>query len=172
MPKEKKVKGREKLIHPNSRKALQLFKKAHRDEKLDKKKAERSISNANEVMKLMWFKEHLDASKKFYTHSEMVEFVESYLGRLDAELEKLLGIQEEKSSVADHYRQQYASREDAIRTAMVRERQLFESSGIEAPDLTTPKFMKEFMEWNGEENLLPRLHYRRFKSKKTEPALV
>eukprot|EP00731_Ephydatia_muelleri_P004822 Em0002g998a len=55
-----------------------------------------------------------------------------YLGRLDAELEKLLGIQEEKSSVADHYRQQYASREDAIRTAMVRERQLFESSGIGA----------------------------------------
>eukprot|EP00731_Ephydatia_muelleri_P004820 Em0002g996a len=78
MPKEKKVKGREKLIHPNSRKALQLFKKAHRDEKLDKKKAERSISNANEVMKLMWFKEHLDASKKFYTHSEMVEFVERF----------------------------------------------------------------------------------------------
>ena len=55
---------------------------------------------------------------------------DSYLGRLDTELEKLLSIQEDKSSVADHYRQQYASREDAIRTAMVRERQLFESSGI------------------------------------------
>ena len=53
-----------------------------------------------------------------------------YLGRLDAELEKILGVQEDKSSVADHYRQQYASREDAVRTAIVRERQLFESSGI------------------------------------------
>ena len=28
------------------------------------------------VIKLMWFKEHIDVDKKFYNHSEMLEFVE------------------------------------------------------------------------------------------------
>ena len=53
-----------------------------------------------------------------------------YLHRLDESLDEITDIQSGKVHTATHYRHQYASREDKIRETTVRERQVFNSSGI------------------------------------------
>ena len=53
-----------------------------------------------------------------------------YLHRLDESLDEITDIQSGKVHTATHYRHQYASREDKIRETIVRERQVFNSSGI------------------------------------------
>ena len=53
----------------------------------------------------------------------------SYLHRLDDELETL-DLQTEKRHTGSHYRLQHASREDAIRSIIVKERELYEGPGF------------------------------------------
>lgn len=53
-----------------------------------------------------------------------------YLHRNDDELEKIIEMEAEKSHTSSHYRLQYASREDALRSLIVKERELFEGLGF------------------------------------------
>ena len=53
----------------------------------------------------------------------------SYLHRLDDELE-MLDLQTEKRHTGSHYRLQQTSQEDAIRSIIVKERELFEGQGF------------------------------------------
>lgn len=57
-------------------------------------------------------------------------FALSYLSRHDAELERLSQLQAGRGRLTDHYHQQYARREDAVRLTIAREREEFETSGI------------------------------------------
>ena len=57
-------------------------------------------------------------------------FFSRYLHRLDDELEKLEDLQVEKRHIRSHYRLQHASREDTIRSIIVKERELFEGPGF------------------------------------------
>jgi len=34
------------------------------------------------VVKLMWFREHVDKDKTFYSHEEMLELIERYIATL------------------------------------------------------------------------------------------
>ena len=54
----------------------------------------------------------------------------SYLHRNDEELEKILEMETEKSHTSSHYRQQFASREDTLRSLIVKERELFQGAGF------------------------------------------
>lgn len=54
----------------------------------------------------------------------------SYLHRNDEELEKMLAMETEKSHTSSHYRHQFASREDALRSLILKERELFEGAGF------------------------------------------
>ena len=53
-----------------------------------------------------------------------------YLHRNDAELDSLLEPQCEKKHTGRHYRLQFAPREDALRSGMVKERELFQGPGF------------------------------------------
>ena len=61
---------------------------------------------------------------------ELFVFFSRYLHRLDDELEKLEDLQGEKHHIRSHYRLQHASREDTIRSIIVKERELFEGPGF------------------------------------------
>ena len=55
---------------------------------------------------------------------------DSYLHRNDEELEKILKMETEKSHTSSHYRHQFASCEDALRSLIVKERELFQGAGF------------------------------------------
>ena len=61
---------------------------------------------------------------------EFFFFFSRYLHRLDDELEKLEDLQGEKCHIRSHYRLQHASKEDTIRSIIVKERELFEGPGF------------------------------------------
>ena len=53
-----------------------------------------------------------------------------YLHRNDEKLEKILKIESDKGHASSHYRLQYASREDTLRSLIVKEIEMFEGPGF------------------------------------------
>ncbi|KXJ29284.1 translation machinery-associated protein 16 [Exaiptasia diaphana] len=147
MPKAFKVRSHtKKAIHPNSRKASQLARAAHRSEKLQQKKEERNhLIEAKIGEKCRWFHEHIDETKIKYTAEEVREMIEEYLHRFDAELQT---IEQLNNAVKGRQGRIHASREDKIKTIVNVETELFNTGGLEIPDLTSAKNLKLFKEWN------------------------
>uniref|UniRef100_A0A8B9PC26 Translation machinery-associated protein 16 n=1 Tax=Apteryx owenii TaxID=8824 RepID=A0A8B9PC26_APTOW len=190
MPKLLKGKGgkqEKKVIHPYSRKAAQLAREAHKQEK--KEKARLTTSSLNSLFlprnchseslvtkrlktekalrlsiigeKLQWFQSHLDPSKADYTKKEAGELIENYMGRFNAELEQI----ELQNSIKGRQGRQHGSRETVIRQTIERERQLYEGYGIEIPDIVNSKHLKIFREWDGDLKKLPNIKMRKFSAK-------
>uniref|UniRef100_A0A8B9P7Z7 Translation machinery-associated protein 16 n=1 Tax=Apteryx owenii TaxID=8824 RepID=A0A8B9P7Z7_APTOW len=129
MPKLLKGKGgkqEKKVIHPYSRKAAQLAREAHKQEKKEKLKTEKALRLSIIGEKLQWFQSHLDPSKADYTKKEAGELIENYMGRFNAELEQI----ELQNSIKGRQGRQHGSRETVIRQTIERERQLYEGYGI------------------------------------------
>ncbi|PNI61748.1 TMA16 isoform 6 [Pan troglodytes] len=79
MPKAPKGKsaGREKkVIHPYSRKAAQITREAHKQEKKEKLKNEKALRLNLVGEKLQWFQNHLDPQKKRYSKKDACELIE------------------------------------------------------------------------------------------------
>ncbi|XP_001626535.2 translation machinery-associated protein 16 [Nematostella vectensis] len=146
MPKAFKVRSQiKKAIHPNSRKASQLARSAHRDEKLQRKKDERTHMLEVKVGdKCRWFYEHIDDTKTRYTAQEVRDLIEMYLHRFDDELQKI----EELNNVVKGRQRMHVNKEDAMRTIIKVERELFSTGGLEIPDLTSAKNFELFKIWN------------------------
>nr|XP_009675468.1 PREDICTED: translation machinery-associated protein 16 isoform X3 [Struthio camelus australis] len=128
-PKLLKGKGgkqEKKVIHPYSRKAAQLAREAHKQEKKEKLKTEKALRLSIIGEKLQWFQSHLDPSKTDYTKKEAGELIENYLCRFNAELEQI----ELQNSIKGRQGRQHGSRETVIRQTIERERQLYEGYGI------------------------------------------
>uniref|UniRef100_A0A8D0FC14 Translation machinery-associated protein 16 n=1 Tax=Strix occidentalis caurina TaxID=311401 RepID=A0A8D0FC14_STROC len=98
-------KQEKKVIHPYSRKAAQLAKEAHKQEKKEN---------------------HLDPNKIEYTKKEAGELIENYMCRFNAELEQI----ELQNSIKGRQGRQHGSREAVIKQTIERERQLYEGYGI------------------------------------------
>ncbi|XP_020617764.1 translation machinery-associated protein 16-like [Orbicella faveolata] len=128
MPKEGKSKVHcKKVVHPNSRKATKLARRAHRDEKLQRKKTERNYLLQIKVgEKFRWFFENVDEEKTQYTSSEVCTLIESYLHRFDQELQQI----NEQNSIKGRQGRARASREDTIKNVIERERELYNTCGI------------------------------------------
>nr|XP_025975986.1 translation machinery-associated protein 16 [Dromaius novaehollandiae] len=161
MPKLLKGKGgkqEKKVIHPYSRKAAQLAREAHKQEKKEKLKTEKALRLSIIGEKLQWFQSHLDPSKTDYTKKEAGELIENYMGRFSAELEQI----ELQNSIKGRQGRQHGSRETVIRQTIERERQLYEGYGIEIPDIVNSKHLKIFREWDGDLKKLPNIKMRKF----------
>ncbi|XP_031552997.1 translation machinery-associated protein 16-like [Actinia tenebrosa] len=147
MPKAFKVRSHtKKAIHPQSRKASQLARAAHRKEKIQRKKEERSqLLEARVGEKCRWFFEHIDERKQRYAAEEVRELIEEYLQRFDAELQK---IEQLNNAVKGRQGRIYATKEDNMKTIISIESELFNTGGLEVPDLTSAKNFELFKEWN------------------------
>lgn len=162
MPKVKKTRVHcQKVIHPNSRKATKLTRKAHRADKLLRKKAERNyLLQVRVGEKFRWFYENLEDGKEQYSCSEVCHLIERYLHRFDIELKKI----NEQNSMNGRHGRSHASREDALTTIIERETEMYDTCGIELPDLTSAKTLAQFKEWNCDVAGLELINMRKFHS--------
>ncbi len=116
-----------------------------RKDRIGRVRIETSLKMGILVEKLSWFHENLDPEKTEYSRQDLSQMMESYLHRFDEELEQIDIIQGMKSRKG----RQHAAREDVIRTTMKSEENLFNTCGLEAPDLTDKKTLGIFLEWDG-----------------------
>uniref|UniRef100_F6TBF1 Translation machinery-associated protein 16 n=1 Tax=Ciona intestinalis TaxID=7719 RepID=F6TBF1_CIOIN len=152
-----KTKRSTKLLHPNSRTALNIVQQSRRHNlKLNKAK-ERASRLDSIVEKLLWFQSNLE-SDKCYSKFEYTELVERYFTRFNDELEQIEIIR----SVGCRKPIQHGARERSIKLAQEHELMLFNSTGLELPDVFNKKNFREFMEWDGTPQTLPRLKLMRF----------
>ncbi|XP_077156089.1 translation machinery-associated protein 16 [Paroedura picta] len=164
MPKAAKSRGggqEKKVIHPYSRKAAQLTKEAHKQEKKEKLKNEKAFRLSVVGDKLVWFQSHLDPNKLEYTKNEACELVEKYLHRFSDELEQI----DLHNSIKGRQARQHSPRETVINQTMERERQLFEGYGLDIPDIVNGKHLKTFRHWDGDLKKLPNIKMRKLSSK-------
>ena len=160
MPKATKVKVSEKVIHPKSRKAAQMVRNAHRKDKVDRRKSERTAILQSLADKVQWFKEHIKPEAKNCSVREVHDLINAYFARFDEELEQLrIG-----ENIKGRQRQAGAkfSRENHIKMVLERDQQVYESSGLEIPDLTSGVNIKLLRGWNGNLDYLPKIKLKRF----------
>ncbi|NXX16117.1 TMA16 protein, partial [Podargus strigoides] len=161
-PKLRKTQGgkqEKKVIHPYSRKAAQLAREAHKQEKKENDVIIIKFILVGE--KLEWFQSHLDPSKIEYTKKEAGELIESYMCRFNAELEQI----ELQNSIKGRQGRQHGSRETVIKQTIERERQLYEGYGIEIPDIMNRKHLKFFREWDGDLRKLPNIKMKKLSTR-------
>ncbi|NXP73393.1 TMA16 protein, partial [Ramphastos sulfuratus] len=163
-PKLRKTQGgkqEKKAIHPYSRKAAQLAREAHKQEK---KENDDIIINVKFILvgeKLQWFQSHLDPSKIEYTKKEAGELIENYMCRFNTELEQI----ELQNSIKGRQGRQHGSRETVIKQTIERERQLYEGYGMEIPDIMNRKHLKYFREWDGDLRKLPNIKMKKLSAR-------
>ncbi|XP_014446376.2 LOW QUALITY PROTEIN: translation machinery-associated protein 16 [Tupaia chinensis] len=153
MPKAPKGKsaGREKkVIHPYSRKAAQITREAHRQEKKEKLKNEKALRLNLIGEKLQWFQSHLDPHKGGYSKRDACELIERYLNRFSGELEQI----ELHNSIRDRQGRRHCFREAVIRQTVARD-------GLEIPDILNASNLKTFREWDFDLKKLPNIKMRK-----------
>ncbi|XP_012582463.1 PREDICTED: translation machinery-associated protein 16 [Condylura cristata] len=161
MPKAPKGKivGREKkVIHPYSRKAAQITRENHKQEKKEKLKNEKALRLNLIGEKLRWFQNHLDPKKGGYSKKDACELIERYLNRFSSELEQI----ELHNSIKDRQGRRHCSRETVIKQTMERERQQYEGYGLEIPDIVNSSNLKTFRDWDCDLKKLPNIKMRKF----------
>ncbi|XP_012784221.2 translation machinery-associated protein 16 [Ochotona princeps] len=159
MPKVLKGKntGREKVIHPYSRKAAQISREAHRLDKKERLKNDKALRLNLIGEKLQWFQSHLEPRKKSYSKKDACDLIERYLNRFSSELEQI----ELHNSIKDRQGRRHFSREAAIKQTLGRERQQYESYGLEIPDILNADNLKTFREWDFDLKKLPNIKMRK-----------
>ncbi|XP_071953728.1 translation machinery-associated protein 16-like [Antedon mediterranea] len=154
MPKEKKSrKFPQKLVHPNSRKANKLGAKVLRKQRINRTQEETNLKRGTLIEKLLWFQNELDPDKDMFSKEEMHTIIEKYLHRFDEELEQIDIVK----SLKHRKGRQHASREDVILATIAREKEIYQLSGLEVPDVLTVHGCEVFRAWNGEARYLQSL---------------
>ncbi|XP_041972269.1 translation machinery-associated protein 16 homolog [Aricia agestis] len=156
-----KVKNIEKLKHPNSRKTISLTKKILKTEKKNNNKLGTHIKLNLVGEKIMWFKDRLPENCLVLSKEQILELIETYLARFDEELEQIAL----KNSVGKRKNRQHASREDIINITKKREREEFDTCGLEMPDFMDPQQMEVLRSWNGELRFLQNFKLKRIAKK-------
>lgn len=156
-PKGKSIGQEKKVIHPYSRKAAQITRKAHKQEKKEKLKNEKALRLSLIGEKLQWFQNHLDPKKVGYSKRDACELIERYLNRFSSELEQI----ELRNSFKDRQGRRHCSREAAIRQTLEREQQQYQAYGLEIPDILNADNLKTFREWDFDLKKLPNIKMRK-----------
>lgn len=146
--------------HPNSRKTLALAKEIKKQEHRKKLKLAQNIKQNLLGEKLAWFKDRLP-EKSTCDPEEIDNLVTSYLSRFNDELEQI----KIKHSIGNRKNRQHASREDVINMTIEREKNEYETCGLELPDLLNPQQVEMLRNWNGELRFLPNFKLRRISKK-------
>ena len=158
---KKKVKVRDvkglmkskKIIHPNSRKAKQISRAAHRVDKIDKKKINQVKGMSQLATKLVWFQQNLEEGKSAYTYGEVLDLILNYIHRNDLDIEHSEELRKSGSS-------------SNIKSEILHEMKQSEIdqyySGFKAPDLTRTKIVKALKNWEGDLNLISNIELKTF----------
>ncbi|XP_010628175.1 translation machinery-associated protein 16 [Fukomys damarensis] len=156
-PKGKSAEREEKIIHPYSRKAAQITREAHKQERKEKLKNEKALRLSLIGEKLQWFQNELDPKKMRYSKKDACELIERYLNRFSSELEQI----ELHNSIKDRQGRRHHAREMVIKQTVERERQQYAGYGLEIPDILHSSSLKTFREWDLDLKKLPNIKMRK-----------
>ncbi|KAG5885728.1 Translation machinery-associated protein 16-like protein [Gonioctena quinquepunctata] len=159
-----KIKQLEKCKHPNSRKTKALAKQVKKQHSREKSKLSNNIKLNLLGEKILWFKENLDPQWPVYTPQGINELITKYLSRFDEELEQI----HIKHSIGNRKNRQHASREDIINLTIKREKEEYNTCGIEIPNLLDTIQFNVLKTWNGELRFLQNFKLRRFSKNNLE----
>ncbi|XP_030376605.1 translation machinery-associated protein 16 homolog [Scaptodrosophila lebanonensis] len=135
-----------KCKHPNSRKTKALGKKARRQNNKHKLRLGHAIKSNITGEKLSWFVEHIDEGRtEPLTPQEFENLIAIYLQRFDGELEQIAL----KQSIGKHRANQHAARKDIITITLEKERNEYQSGGLELLNLCDAVKFKSLMDWDG-----------------------
>lgn len=167
MPKAPKAKvgAAKKVVHPNSRKAQYLARKACREQRVVNSKAAASKKTELLADRLAWFHEHGDL-EKCMSKADLAKLCIEYLGRFEGELEQINIVR----GVGSRQGQQFVARESAITIALEKDNAEVDSIGLEVPDLINGKNLDYFRTWNGEIKFLPNIKLRKMLRKDLDSA--
>ncbi|CAH1154759.1 unnamed protein product [Phaedon cochleariae] len=157
-----KIKQLEKCKHPNSRKTRALTKQIKKQQIRQKHKLSSNIKLNLIGEKLLWFKDQVDPQWAICSPQQVDKLIAKYLSRFDEELEQI----NIKHSIGHRKNRQHASREDIINLTIKREKEEFNTCGIEMPNLLDLVQFNLLRTWNGELRFLQNFKLRMF-SKKT-----
>ncbi|XP_062138572.1 translation machinery-associated protein 16 homolog [Drosophila sulfurigaster albostrigata] len=136
----------EKCKHPNSRKTKALGKKARRQNNKHKTRMGHAIKSNIMGEKLSWFLGQIDEGRTTpLTPQEFEDLIALYLKRFDEELEQIAL----KQSIGKHRANQHAARQDVIKITLERERNEYQSGGMEMLNLCDPLKFKMLFDWDG-----------------------
>lgn len=152
-----KIKNIEKLKHPNSRKTISLAKKMQKNERKSNNKLGTHIKQNLTGEKILWFKERVPENNLVLNKEQTLALIENYLARFDEELHQI----SLKNSIGQRKNRQHASREDVINITKKREREEFDTCGLEMPDLMDIQQMEVLRNWNGELRFLQNFKLKR-----------
>ncbi|KAI0230051.1 Translation machinery-associated protein 16 [Lamellibrachia satsuma] len=160
MPKDKTKALKTKVVHPNSRQAMQLSRTTFRDMRLQKKQKTKSLKVEVLGEKLKWFQDSLVEEKLVYSREETHELVDRYLHRFDDELDQI----EIVNSIKGRSGQQHVSRKHAITMTLEMEKSEYNGPGLEIPDIINGKNLKVFRDWTGEMRFVQNIKTRKLKA--------
>ncbi|XP_060850494.1 translation machinery-associated protein 16 [Rhopalosiphum padi] len=143
--------------HPNSRKTKQLIKTKHKIAFRDKKKYVNLAKPSSLCEKLIWFRDNIDNTIEQYTQDTLSSLIEKYLSRFDHEASII------KARHKDKGNRRFASREDVIRHTIEREREEYNTAGIEVPNILEASQLLYLRTWDGDIKYLPNIKIIRFR---------
>jgi len=122
-----------------------LHEKFTRIKKKEERKSDFEKSKIPLAQKLKWFKAHLDSQKEAYTPTDINSIIEQYLQRLDGEI-TLLHNNNSKYNKNDSK----TTKIDVLTISLKSERNLYETTGFDVPDLLDTENLKVLRNWNGD----------------------
>jgi len=146
---------KKKDLHPNSRKVKQLARKELHKIKVYQRKVEYSQRNKAKIERFTFFHNCLPDGVHRLGGAEVSHIIEGYFHRFDDELEQVKKKFELHGNTTQH-----SGRIDAIKMTVDREKQEFESTSFEIPDLFSTDGFKIFKEWDFSEQYLPKIKTR------------
>ncbi|XP_032594618.1 translation machinery-associated protein 16 homolog [Drosophila grimshawi] len=136
----------QKCKHPNSRKTKALGKKARRQNNKHKVRMGHAIKSNIMGEKLSWFLGHIEEGRtEPLSAQEFEDLIALYFQRFDDELEQIAL----KQSIGKNRANQHAARQDVIRITLEKERNEYQSGGMELLNLCDAAKLKVLFDWDG-----------------------
>lgn len=162
---------KDKVIHPNSRKAAKLQSKIQKRSRINNQVRSGGLKLQALGEKLNWFKENLavcmDAVGVDQVNLQVMKsLAEAFLSRFEEEIEQITL----KNSIGGKNKRsnRHRSRLDVIQHTIKAEQEEYEGCGLEMPDLLDKENFENFQKWEGELRFVQNIKVKRFRKKDLE----
>ncbi|XP_054709291.1 translation machinery-associated protein 16 homolog [Uloborus diversus] len=103
------------------------------------------VSQTKQLKKLKWFKENINSEKSTCSAAEFKEVIERYLSRFDEEQKKL-----DVKSIKGRHAHERITLEYKVKFSVAKEKNEFNTGGLELPNLLDKETFEKLKKWNGE----------------------
>merc|ERR1711963_5315 len=147
--------NKQKLVHPNSRKASKLNNKTEKKIKNNFQENQRDKKYKCITDKYIWFGNR--APEKPISHSELAELAKEYIQRCSDAKDLLLEETEQHLQLKRKVRASLNSKHDLFEFGSMVENNKFKGTGFEVPDFLTKSGLNSLLEWDESVQNLPQV---------------